>query len=124
MTVEVAMTAKTVKGALVVPTPAVFKTTEGADYVMIAGSDGHAHLKTVPIGVRNPEFSQVLSGVNAGEPIITVGGYALPDNTQIKIEAPGAEEKASADKAGKGEKDDKDDKADRADDKPAKKGKE
>lgn len=121
MTVEVAMTAKTVKGALVVPTPAVFKTTEGADYVMIAGSDGHAHLKTVPIGVRNPEFSQVLSGVNAGEPIITVGGYALPDNTQIKIEAPGAEEKASADKAGKGEKDDKDDKAD---DKPAKKGKE
>lgn len=121
MTVEVAMTAKTVKGALVVPTPAVFKTTEGADYVMIAGSDGHAHLKTVPIGVRNPEFAQVLSGVNAGEPIITVGGYALPDNTQIKIEAPGSEEKASADKAGKGEKDDK---GDKADDKPAKKGKE
>lgn len=121
MTVEVAMTAKTVKDALVVPTPAVFKNTDGADYVMVAGSDGHAHLKTVPIGVRNPEFSQVLSGVNAGEPIITVGGYALPDNTQIKIEAPGAEEKASADKADKGEKDDKDGKAD---DKPAKKGKE
>ncbi|HET7748217.1 MAG TPA: efflux RND transporter periplasmic adaptor subunit, partial [Terriglobales bacterium] len=121
VTVEVAMTAKTVKDALIVPTPAVFKTTEGADYVMIAGSDGHAHLKAVPIGVRNAEFAQVLSGVNAGEPIITVGGYALPDNTQIKIEAPGSEEKASADKAGKGEKDDKDDKAD---DKPAKKGKE
>lgn len=121
MTVEVAMTARTVKDALVVPTPAVFKTTEGASYVMIAGSDGHAHLKTVPIGVRNPDFSQVLSGVNAGEPIITVGGYALPDNTQIKIEAPSAEEKASADKADKGEKDDKDDKAD---DKSAKKGKE
>ena len=124
MTVEVAMTAKTVKDALVVPTPAVFKNDEGASYVVVAGSDGHAHVKTVQVGVHNAEFSQVASGVNAGEAIITSGGYALPDKTQIKIEAPGAEEKASADKADKGEKDDKADKADKADAKPGKKGKE
>ena len=106
MTVQVAMTQKTVKDALVVPTPAVFKNEEGASYVVIAGSDGHAHIKTVQIGAHNAQFSQVASGVNAGEPIITAGGYALPDNTQIKIAAPAAEEKEAGGKAGKEEKDD------------------
>ena len=119
MTVEVAMTAKTVKEALVVPTPAVFKNNEGADYVVVAASDGHAHQKTIQLGVRNSEFSQVLSGVTAGDPVISSGGYALPDNTQIKIEAPGAEQKEAADKAGDEEKDKKS-----AEAKPAKKGKE
>ena len=125
MTVEISMTAKTVKDALVVPTPAVFRNNEGANYVVIAGSDGHAHVKTIQVGAHNAEFSQVASGVNPGEPIVTSGGYALPDNTQIKIEAPGADEKeagAQGDKDEKGAKDDKADKA--AEAKPAKKGKE
>ena len=107
MTVEVTMTQKTVKDALVVPTPAVFKNDEGGSYVVIAGSDGHAHVKTIQVGAHNAEFSQIASGVNAGEPIITSGGYALPDKTQIKIEAPGAEEREAGDKPDKGEKDDK-----------------
>ena len=124
MTVEVSMTAKTVKDALVVPTPAVFRNNEGANYVVIAGSDGHAHVKTIQVGVHNAEFSQVASGVNPGDSIISSGGYALPDNTQIKIEAPGPEEKEAGAKD-KDEKDAKDDKADKAADaKPAKKGKE
>jgi multidrug efflux pump subunit AcrA (membrane-fusion protein) len=93
-----------VKDALIVPTPAVFKNSEGADFVLLAGSDGHAHLKTVQTGVRNSEFTQIISGVIAGDPVITSGGYALPDNTQIKIEAPAKEEKASGDKADKAEK--------------------
>lgn len=124
MTVEVSMTAKTVKDALVVPTPAVYRNNEGANYVVIAGSDGHAHVKTVQVGVHNPEFSQVASGVNPGEPIVTSGGYALPDNTQIKIEAPGSDEKEAGAKDDKDEKgkDEKPDKA--AETKPAKRGKE
>jgi HlyD family secretion protein len=118
MTVGVTMTQKTVNDALVVPTPAVFKNEEGASYVVIAGSDGRAHIKTVQIGAHNPQFSQLAGGVNAGEPIITAGGYALPDNTQIKIEAPGTEEKEAS---GKADKDEKDDRA--AEAKPAKKDK-
>lgn len=125
MTVELSMTAKTVKDALVVPTPAVFRNNEGANYVVIAGADGHAHVKTIQVGAHNAEFSQVASGVNPGEPIVTSGGYALPDNTQIKIEAAGADEKeagAKEDKDEKGAKDEKPDKA--AEAKPAKKAKE
>ena len=125
MTVEVSMTAKTVKDALVVPTTAVFRNNEGANYVVIAGSDGHAHLKPIQVGVHNAEFSQVASGVNPGEPIISLGGYALPDNTQIKIEAPGAEEKEAGAQEDKDEKSAKDEKADKPTEaKPAKKGKE
>jgi HlyD family secretion protein len=104
MTVEVEMTAKTVKDALVVPTPAVYKNAEGADYVLLAGSDGHAHVKNVQVGVRNAEVTQVLSGLTFGEQVITTGGYALPDNTQVKVEAPAPAEKNAGDSADKSEK--------------------
>ena len=103
MSVEISMTAKTVKDALVVPTPAVYKNSEGADYVLLAGSDGHAHLKTVQAGVRNAEFTQVVSGVIAGDQVISSGGYALPDKTQIKIEAPAKDEKEGSAKTDKPE---------------------
>jgi len=119
MNVVVEMTAKTVKDALVVPTAAIFKNTSRGDYVVTAGPDGRAHLKVVPIGVRNTELSQVLSSLNAGDAVISSGGYALPDNTQIKIAAPAAEEKETGDKAGT---EDKNSKASGA--KTQKKGKE
>jgi len=98
MTVEVEMTAKTVKDALVVPASAVFKNADGADYVLLAGSDEKAHQKTVQVGIRNSELAQILSGVSAGDPVITTGGYALPDGTQVKIEKPAADEKVATDK--------------------------
>jgi len=104
MSVEVSMTAKTVNDALVVPTSAIYKNSEGADYVLVAGSDGHAHLKTVQVGVRSAELAQIVSGVIPGDPVIISGGYALPDNTQIKIEAPASAEKDAGDKSGKSEK--------------------
>jgi multidrug efflux pump subunit AcrA (membrane-fusion protein) len=104
MSVEVSMTAKMVKDALVVPTAAIYKNSEGADYVLLAGSDGHAHLKTVQVGVRGAEFSQIVSGIIAGDPVIGSGGYALPDKTQIKIEAAAPAEKDAGDKSSKSEK--------------------
>jgi HlyD family secretion protein len=104
MTINLSITAKTVKDAIVVPASAVFKSPEGADIVLLAGSDGHAHVKRVQIGVRASDRTQIVSGMNAGDQVITSGGYALPDNTAIKIEAPAPAEK---DAAGKGDKVDK-----------------
>ena len=100
MSVAVSMTAKTAKDAIVVPTAAVYRTAEGADYVLVAGSDDKAHQKTVQLGVRNKEFTQVLSGINPGDQIISSGGYAVPDGTQIKIEKPSAAAKDAGDKTG------------------------
>src|SRR5438093_5681361 len=104
MSVELSMTAKMVKDALLVPTPAIYKNSEGADYVLLAGSDGRAHLKTVQVGVRNSEFTQVVTGIIAGDQVISSGGYALPDKTQVKIETPGKDEKEGGGKADKADK--------------------
>jgi hypothetical protein len=94
--------------------------------VLVAGTDDKAHMKPVQAGIRNTELTQVISGISAGDPVITAGGYAVPDGTQIKIEQPGAEGKEAADK-GDDKSDKKDDKADKkagATAKPADKGKE
>jgi HlyD family secretion protein len=125
ITVQVGMTAKTVKEAVVVPAAAVYKNPEGnGNYVLVAGTDDKAHMKPVQVGIRNGEDAQIVSGINAGDPVITAGGYALPDGTKIKVEKPEAPEKAGADKADKkdaGDADDKD-KKDSSDAKADKKG--
>jgi len=116
MTVEVSMISKTAKDSVVVPTAAIFKNAEGADYVLLAGSDGKAHQKTVQLGVRNTELTQIAAGIKPGDLVITSGGYAVPDGTQINIEKPGADQKDAADK--------KPDKADGSAKPPANKDKE
>jgi hypothetical protein len=35
-------------------------------------------------------MAQVVSGIALGDAVITSGGYALPDGTNIKIEKPSA----------------------------------
>jgi multidrug efflux pump subunit AcrA (membrane-fusion protein) len=117
MTVPVAMTAKTAKDAIVVPVSAVFHSEEAGDYVLVAGSDEKAHQKKVQIGIRNGDSAQVVSGINEGDPVITSGGYAVPDGTKIKIEKP--DEKGSTDKGGAA--DDKKGAADEGDEKSPKK---
>jgi len=100
MTIHLSITGRSAKDALVVPASAVYKNDDGADYVIVAGTDSHAAWKTVQTGIRNSEFVQIASGLNEGESVITSGGYALPDKTQIKVEAPAeknAGEKPAAD---------------------------
>lgn len=98
MTVQVAMTAKTVKNAIVVQANAIFKSPEGgADYVVIAGGDKRAHWRAVQVGVRNGDRAQIVSGIHVGDPVISTGGYALPDNTQVQEQASAEGDKAEAD---------------------------
>jgi HlyD family secretion protein len=99
MSVSIEVTAKSAKDALLVPSAAVFKSPEGVDYVMLAGSDGKAHQAKVKLGIGNKELTEIVSGIKEGNSVITVGGYALPDNTKITIEAapPPEGQKDSAD---------------------------
>ena len=87
MTVQVRITARSDRNAVVVPVSAVFKNDDGEEYVALAGADSRAHLKTVSTGIRNADLVQITDGIKEGNPVITSGGYALPDKTQIKIEA-------------------------------------
>jgi hypothetical protein len=101
MNAQIEATAKSVENALIVPTAAVFKTPEAGEYVMIAGSDKKAHLTKVKVGIRTKELTEIQSGIKEGDPVITVGGYALPDATNITIEAaPPADTEKDAGEAG------------------------
>jgi HlyD family secretion protein len=92
MTAQLAITGRSAKDALVVPAGAVFKNDEGAEYVVLAGADNHAHITVVQTGIHNAEFVRVIGGLKEGDSVITSGGYALPDKTQIKVKASDAKE--------------------------------
>ena len=97
--VQVSITAQTVKDALVVPVNSVLTAPDGSTTVMLAGSDGLAHQQPVKLGIRNGEDVQVVEGVKEGDKVVSSGAYGLPDKTKIKIEAAeasGAESKPSA----------------------------
>jgi len=115
MNVSIEAVAKSVENALVVPASAVYKNPEG-DYVLLAGSDGKAHLVKVNVGIRSKELAEIQSGLKEGDSVIIVGGYALPDGTKIKIEAAPPAEGGAAKDSG--------DKSDARTEKPAAKGKE
>jgi multidrug efflux pump subunit AcrA (membrane-fusion protein) len=122
MNARVNVIAKSEEAALVVPASAVYKSEEAGDFVMLAGSDKKAHLTKVKVGIKTKELAQIESGIKENDSVITGGGYALPDGTQIKIEAtpaPEAEKGAGAADE-KGGKDKDDDEKSGAESKPAK----
>jgi HlyD family secretion protein len=100
--VQLALTAKTVKDALVVPAAAVITAPDGSSAVMIAGSDGKAHQKAVKLGIRQDDDVQILEGVTGSDKVVSTGAYGLPDNTKITVEAAPAETKDDKDNKDKG----------------------
>lgn len=97
--VQLSLTAKTVKDAHVVPASSVITAPDGTTTVMLAGSDGRAHQKVVKLGIRNGDDVQIVDGVAESDKVVSTGAYGLPDNTKIKIEAAPAPDKESPDKS-------------------------
>ncbi|HVI79237.1 MAG TPA: efflux RND transporter periplasmic adaptor subunit, partial [Candidatus Acidoferrum sp.] len=93
--VQLSLTAQTVKNALVIPGNSVLTAADGATTVMVAGSDGRAHQKAVKLGIRNGDDVQVIEGLSEGDKVISNGAYGLPDKTKIQIAAsePASDEK-------------------------------
>ena len=101
--VALSLTAQTVKDALVVPASSVITTPDGSFAVMLAGSDGKAHQKTVKTGIRNGDDVQILEGVTASDKVVATGAYGLPDGVKIKIEAAAAPAEGAAEGSKSGE---------------------
>jgi RND family efflux transporter MFP subunit len=99
--VQLSLTAQTVKDALVVPVSAVLTLPDGTTAVMIAGSDGRAHQKAVKLGIRNGDDVQIVEGVTDSDKVIAAGAYGLPDKTRIKVEAGPAEGSSESKKGSK-----------------------
>ena len=90
---SVAIQTASIRGAIVVPTPAV-QVNEGTDtgVVFVVDSKQIAHKREVKLGSRTSDRVQILSGVQPGEPVVTEGGYALPDGTEVKTGGEGRKE--------------------------------
>ena len=109
---HVTLKGETVPDALLVPTEAVQRSSEGAGrIVMVVAADGSAKKRTVTTGIQTKESTQILSGLKPEDTVISGGGYGLDDGTKVKIGPP--EKKDDDDAAGAGAAD----KADPADDK-------
>jgi multidrug efflux pump subunit AcrA (membrane-fusion protein) len=85
--VHVAIVGRTVPDALQVPSSALLTNEDGTLGVMVVGSDGTAHMKTVTVGIRLPDVVQILSGIGSSDLVIDTGGYGLQDGTKVKFGA-------------------------------------
>jgi RND family efflux transporter MFP subunit len=72
-------------GTLLVPKSAVLRDAEGQATVVTLGADRVAHVKEVKTGLTQGDAVEILSGVSAGDQIVTVGGYGLPDGAKVTI---------------------------------------
>jgi HlyD family secretion protein len=87
-TAQVSITAQTVHDALVVPASALLNASGGQAQVMVIASDGTAQSRDVKTGIQTSEDVQIVSGLKAGEQVVTEGAYGLPDKTKVKVEKP------------------------------------
>jgi len=82
--VALEMVARAVDDAVVVPAPAVLKTSEGATSVMIV-KDERAEAVEVETGIRDGPRVEITRGLTGGETVIVRGSYGLPEKTKVKI---------------------------------------
>src|SRR6478672_3515562 len=108
-TAQIAITAQTVKDALVVPAAAVLNAKGDAAQVLVVDSQSQAVSRDVKTGISTGQQVQIVSGLKPGEVVVTQGAYGLPDKTKVKIEKPetesagdGAKDKDDDAKSGKG----------------------
>ncbi len=83
---RVFIAAETVKGKIVVPASSILKDDAGKTAVMVV-EKGVAKKHEVTTGVADADDIQIVSGVKAGEQVITTGAYGLDDSTKVKVVA-------------------------------------
>ncbi len=86
--VHVNLAGRTVPKALVVPSAAIEVANSGKANVMVIGSDGVAHQTAVVTGISDNGQTQILSGLSAGQQVVTTGAASMDDGTHVKIGAP------------------------------------
>ena len=86
-----------IKGAAVVkavkvPLSAILTAADGAQSVMLVGSDGVAHKWVVQLGLNDGEDVQVTQGLSGSEMVVTRGAYGLDDGTKVQVGKAGEDE--------------------------------
>ena len=71
--------------AILIPRGAFFQTT-GGQWIFVVSKDGSkAYRRTIRIGRQNPQYYEVLEGLQKGEQVITSGYEAFKDYEQLNI---------------------------------------
>ena len=89
--VRVSIVGRTFDKALVIPKEAVLTNSAGKQMAMVVGADDIAYQREIQTGVTDGSQVQVVSGLKAGEKVVTTGAYAMDDGTKVSVVAPGAE---------------------------------
>jgi multidrug efflux system membrane fusion protein len=90
----------TLKGAVVVPASAIQHGAPG-DYVFLLGAENKVSVRVVKLGPADGERVAILSGLQAGDRVVTQGTDKLKDGTQVTIgAASSASPEGGADGAG------------------------
>jgi len=83
MSGSVDIAVKSIPDALTVPVEAVL--TKGATKsVYVLGSDNVVHARTVTVGASTDISAQILSGLAAGDTVVTTGASALTDGQRVR----------------------------------------
>ena len=82
--VGVSIVAKTVPDAVIVPSSAVVTQEDGSIAVIVVNPDHTVRAQAVQLGIENGGWVQIVSGIAAGDMVITSGGYGLPDGTKVE----------------------------------------
>ena len=101
--VHLSINSATIKDALVIPASALITSEEGKSEVMVIGADGRAVAREVKPGIKQGDEVQIQTGLNAGEQVVAVGAYGLPDKTKVKVEAENAKDSSKPADEGKEE---------------------
>ena len=88
VSVNVAIKAETIQDSVMVPVEALLNFDEGGQMVMVVTKDNVAHERRVVVGVRQGPNAQIISGVNEGEMVVTVGGLGLENKAKVVIKTP------------------------------------
>jgi len=81
-TVRGRIAVRTLARALVIPEAALVPNGEGYG-VFVVDSGGIAHLRPVELGGRTDSLAEILTGVAAGETVVTTGAYGIIDSARV-----------------------------------------
>lgn len=98
--VHAAIATKTIPDALKVPVNAILTAQDGSKSVMVIGTDGAAHKKSVEVGIQDAGEAQITNGLSTSDLVINQGAYGLDEGTKVKVATDSGESKPSADKSG------------------------
>jgi RND family efflux transporter MFP subunit len=73
---------RTVPTALVVPVDALVPEDEGFK-VFVVDANGIAHARDVTVGGRTAAVAEILTGLRAGERVVTYGAYGVQDSAKV-----------------------------------------